>query len=215
MANSRIDTRNRILEAATQHFSSYGYHGASIREITKSAQVNLAAINYHFSSKDILYCAVLETAFEPINKIRIRKLENAAALSVDSPIPLALVFQIFSEPLFELGSESIPPGSYSARLIGRSMTEPLAFVQIFLAKEQRPITNRFVQAIRPHVPRMNASEFMWRLSFIVGAMHHTLATMHCMQDLTQGICGNNDVRQTSAHFVQFAVNTIQAPTTPD
>ncbi|WP_428566385.1 MAG: CerR family C-terminal domain-containing protein [Solidesulfovibrio sp. DCME] len=61
--NGREDeTRVRLLEAAGEIFSCKGYQAATVREITKLAKANLAAIHYHFGSKDRLYQAVLEHA---------------------------------------------------------------------------------------------------------------------------------------------------------
>ncbi|HCR12161.1 MAG TPA: DUF1956 domain-containing protein, partial [Desulfovibrio sp.] len=51
--NGREDeTRRRLLDAAGEIFSSKGYQAATVREITKLAKANLAAIHYHFGSKD-------------------------------------------------------------------------------------------------------------------------------------------------------------------
>jgi AcrR family transcriptional regulator len=57
-----ILTRRRILKAASRVFAERGYEGASIRDIVARADVNQAAINYHFGSKEGLYRAVLELA---------------------------------------------------------------------------------------------------------------------------------------------------------
>ena len=48
------DTRERILETAERLFAESGFEGASVRAITSEAQVNLAALHYHFGSKDQL-----------------------------------------------------------------------------------------------------------------------------------------------------------------
>lgn len=209
--DSEREARNRILSVALEHFASRGYHGSSIRDITRQAGANLASINYHFRSKESLYREVLSSVLRPLNRLRLQRLDRAAELSGDQPVPLELVVEIFAGPLFEICVNSSSANAFAARIIGRSMTEPLPFIQDFLAVEQQPFTSRFSQAIRLHARKMDASEFMWRLSFVVGALHHTLATMHCIQNLTQGLCKNNDVERTTAHFVQFAVNTIKAP----
>lgn len=205
------EARNRILTVALEHFASRGYHGSSIRDITRQAGVNLAAINYHFHNKECLYREALSSMLRPLNQLRLQRLDRAAELSGDQPIPLELVIEILAAPLFEICADPSASNTFAARIIGRSTTEPLPFIQEFLATEQQPFTRRFSQAIRLHARKMSVSEFMWRLSFLNGALHHTLATMHCMQILTQGLCKNNDVEQTTAHFVQFAVNTIRAP----
>src|SRR5947209_130826 len=57
-----ILTRRRILKSASRVFAGQGYEGASIRDIVTKADVNQAAINYHFGSKEGLYRAVLEMA---------------------------------------------------------------------------------------------------------------------------------------------------------
>lgn len=62
-SNGREDeTRMRLLDAAGEIFSCKGFHAATVREITKVAKANVAAIHYHFGSKDRLYQAVLEHA---------------------------------------------------------------------------------------------------------------------------------------------------------
>lgn len=208
---SNNDTVAKILSAAEISFSLYGYHGASIREVTQRAQVNLAAINYHFKDKASLYCEVIASRLRPINQSRLNKLTNALELAGDRPIPLSLVLDIFARPFFELCENSRSNGMHPLRLIGRSMVEPMPFVEKLLTAELHPVTTRFAQAIRRHIPNLNAEEFMWRLNFVVGAMHHTLATMHRMKELTRGLCQDNDPNQAMRHFIQSAIVTLTAP----
>jgi AcrR family transcriptional regulator len=202
---------DRIISSAEEAFSKYGYHGTSIRQLTKKANVNLAAINYHFGSKESLYREVISRRLEPLNRIRLNRLTNATELSGNDPIPLALIIDIFARPLFELQSSSAREGIHILQLIGRSMVEPLPFIDKLLATELHPVTTRFGHAIRRHIPNLTTEEFMWRLSFVVGAMHHTLATMHRMKELTHGLCQNNDAEGALRHFTQFAVVTLIAP----
>jgi AcrR family transcriptional regulator len=54
-------TKARLLDAAGQEFAEKGYEGATVRAICDRAHVNLAAVNYHFGDKELLYeQAVLE-----------------------------------------------------------------------------------------------------------------------------------------------------------
>jgi len=59
-------TRMRIIKAAARIFAEHGYEGASIRNIVANADVNQAAINYHFGSKEGLYRAVLSGALQAL-----------------------------------------------------------------------------------------------------------------------------------------------------
>jgi AcrR family transcriptional regulator len=56
-------TKERILESAGIIFGKKGFKDATIRGIAREAQVNIAAINYHFRDKEGLYGAVLEDVF--------------------------------------------------------------------------------------------------------------------------------------------------------
>lgn len=50
-----MDTEKKILYAASEEFARNGYYGTTIRKICKRAKVNVAAVNYHFDSKESLY----------------------------------------------------------------------------------------------------------------------------------------------------------------
>jgi AcrR family transcriptional regulator len=58
-----LKTRDRILKAASEVFAEKGYHDATVEDICRHAQTNVAAINYHFGSKDRLYAEVWRHAF--------------------------------------------------------------------------------------------------------------------------------------------------------
>ena len=206
------ETQDRILSAAEELFSNHGYHGTSIRGVTQKARVNLAAIHYHFGDKKSLYCKVIANRLRSVNQARQAGLESALKYANDKPIPLALLVDIYARPLFEL---CIPDrsGVGVIKLLGRILAEPLPFVDDLLAAELHPVTAQFAQAIRRHLPSLTPEEFMWRISFVVGAMHHTLATLHRMKDLTRGLCRNNDSMNALQYFVQFASVTLSAPPT--
>lgn len=57
-------TKSKILEVASRLFAEQGLEGTSIREISREADVNLAAINYHFKSKENLYLEVFTRNYQ-------------------------------------------------------------------------------------------------------------------------------------------------------
>ena len=89
-------TSEKILDAAEGLFADSGYDGVSIREITKSAGVELALVNYHFGSKESLFCRVVERRAAEINAHRLELLERQSdARSVES------IIDAFNRPFLE------------------------------------------------------------------------------------------------------------------
>jgi len=204
-------TLDRVLTAAEQLFAENGYAGTTLRQITQLARVNLAAVNYHHGDKQSLYLEIIRRHLQSINQIRLARLTEAEQQSGESPVPLATVIDIMAGPLFELYARSDNRGRHAARLIGRSLVDPLPFLEKLLAEEFQPVMARFGQALRRHVPTLPPGDFLWRLSFVAGAMLHTLATLHRMKDLTRGICRDHDTTAARIRFVRFAVGAFPSP----
>src|SRR5271168_2133017 len=75
--NEKPDTKSRILDSAEKLFGLNGFESTSLRDITREAEVNLAAVNYHFQSKDHLIDAVIARRIEPVNRRRMEMLDAA------------------------------------------------------------------------------------------------------------------------------------------
>ena len=125
-------TRERLLDAAERLFAEAGYT-ASLRDITAAAGANLAAVNYHFGSKEELVKAVLLRRVGPINAERRRRL---AAL--ESPTTEDVV-RAFLEPALRAigGADAAKGGPLRgfARIIGRVTVEQPAFLRPFIAEQ--------------------------------------------------------------------------------
>ena len=94
-----LETRMRLLDAAHDLFAEQGYAATSMREITTAAEANLAAVNYHFGSKEGLLLAVLHHTIDPINEERMEGIATAESFHGDKPVPLEEVLRIFLGPV--------------------------------------------------------------------------------------------------------------------
>ena len=84
------ETRTRILDAAEELFMQHGFEATSMRLLTGKAGVNLAAVNYHFGSKDALIEALFRRRLDPMNAARTAELEKLEATE-RSPSPEAII----------------------------------------------------------------------------------------------------------------------------
>ena len=70
--NPRTDTRDLLLDTAERLFAEHGIDATSLRTITSEAAANLAAVHYHFGSKDGLIQEVFARRFDPLNEDRLQ-----------------------------------------------------------------------------------------------------------------------------------------------
>ncbi|HWA24229.1 MAG TPA: TetR/AcrR family transcriptional regulator [Lacunisphaera sp.] len=200
--------KNRILSAAEALFAEKGVAGVTLRQITANAHANLAAVNYHYFDKERLAWEIFLRRIRPLNAARLEALAKLEAGCGDQPVAFSAIIDAFARPLFICGSDPDGYNAHSRRLVGRIFTEPLPFAPELLGTEMQPTMTRFAQAIRRHAPKSSPADFVWRFSFVVGAMHHALATLHDMQARTNGICRNNDAEAALRNFIAFGVQAF-------
>jgi AcrR family transcriptional regulator len=180
-------TKEKILDAAEELFSEDGFSATSVRAITSRAQVNLAALNYHFGSKDALIDAVFERRIGPLNRERIRLLEEAETLAAGGELTLEEVLRAFLTPAIQLASDQESGGKKVMRLMGRVHSESREFFRERLAKQFGAIFHRFYSVFRRILPDLPPEELFWRIHFVVGAMAHTMAHTLALRDLMEAV----------------------------
>lgn len=197
------ETADRILDAAESLFAQHGYHGVTLRQITRAAKVNLAAVNYHYYDKPSLYVRILSRSLAPINRTRLELLDSAEARANHGLVPLPEIIDALARPAFHSKDTT------DTRLLGRLLTERHPFTDSLIVSEFQPSMARFGQAIRLHTPTLRPQDFLWRLSFVIGALHHSLASLHDMKSLTQGICRDEDAEAALENYITFATAALK------
>ncbi|MEU9605514.1 TetR family transcriptional regulator [Streptomyces sp. NPDC048057] len=169
---ARRDTRERILDAAVRLFGERGYAATSLRAVTEAAGANIAAVNYHFGSKEGLLRAVVSRAMAPVNTEREQRLDRLLA---DGGRPRARdVVRIFTETGASLTSGHEGQGEV-ARFLGRVMFEPEPAVRRVFADEVSPVEGRCLTALGAALPALAPDEVAFRYRTLVGllALHQT------------------------------------------
>ena len=196
----RGDTKIRILDTAEKLFGMNGFEGTSLRDITAAADVNLAAINYHFQSKDSLIDAIVARRIEPVNKRRFELLEAAGSRPTVEQILCA-----FMAPVLLVKVDALVP------LIGRILSNPELFVERVFHKHLAPVSQRFVEALSKALPELPSSELLWRLHFSVGVMTHTMLWGRIFPKITNGVCDISDRDALVERAVRFVAAGFRAP----
>jgi len=193
------DTKTRILDAAEKLFGQNGFDATSLRDITAEADVNLAAVNYHFQSKDSLIDAVIARRVEPVNQRRLEMLEAAG------PNPtLEQILIAFLHPIMHVDFSAVYP------LMARVLATPDAFVTRLFKKHLGIIVERFADAFSAALPELSRSEIMWRMHFTAGAMAHVISRAHAMPELMPDLGSKFDYQTVLAQLVTFAAAGFRA-----
>lgn len=198
-------TKDRILDAAERLFAIQGFEATSLRAITTEAAVNLAAVNYHFQSKDALLRAVIARRIGPVNRRRLELLDAWEATGAHDLHALIEAFLIPAVELKRTGARHFLP------LLGRMYTEPGEFVERVFKEHLREVSQRFIAAFQTALPQLSRADVIWRIHFMVGIMCHVMAGAHIVRFSSGGLCDPDDIDGTIRRAVAFLEAGFAAP----
>ena len=185
-----------------------GFGGTSMRLLTSKAGVNLAAVNYHFGSKDALIEAVFRRRLDPMNVARIAALDVLEASG--TPDADAIIRAFVGASLRML--EDAKGGRNFIRLLGRTYTEPAKGIRHLIGQMYAPTMQRYKAALERALPQMPREELVWRMHFMFGTLAYTLAAT----DTVQLIAGSKpedryDARLLEDRLTAFLAAGLTAP----
>ncbi len=207
---TRRNTKERILDAAELLFAEQGFAGTSLRAITTAAGANLAAVNYHFGSKESLIDAVFSRRIEPINRERHEWLDRLEAAGEPS---LEAILEAFLAPPLRVSQDPVEGESllHVAQMIGHATSRPDSRIKELLMHQFETIFERFTGALAKQLPELDRAELFWRFLFMIGSMAHTMAISQDIKRFTQGLCEPHDVEGLIRSMVPFTAAGFRAP----
>ncbi len=203
-----MNTKTRILDAAERLFAHHGIEATSLRTITADAGVNLAAVNYHFQSKEALLHAVIARRLDPINEKRLAMLDASEAAAGNAPVPLEQVLDALLRPILEVLEG---PGCEFAPMMSRIFTESSDLTERVFKKHLAHVFTRFFPAFQQALPDLSQTELLWRMQFMMGAVAHTVGGAAVLRVLSGGLCDPSDVDGTARRLEAFLLAGLRAP----
>ena len=204
------ETRERILDAAEGLFMAHGFEATSMRMITGMAHVNLAAVNYHFGTKDALIHEVFRRRLRDLNRRRLAALSEEEVAAGGAPVKPSRIVEAFFGVSIEMASDTQHGGATFMRLLGRTYTEPNEFVRKFLAEEYAEVVDRFMGALYRALPDVPREEILWRFHFMMGAMSYAIAGTDALQ-LFAGEFDDKDPARLMERLMSFLLGGLRAP----
>ena len=171
MGMQHFSTKDRILHAAEELFAQQGFASTSLRQVTSRADVNIAAVNYHFGSKDNLVNEVFRRRMDVMSAQRLEALRRAVETA---PGQLEPVLAAFVEPALAMAQDRHGGGAF-IRVIARTYAENNDNLRKFLSDQYGHVPREFAKAIAACVPGLGKEELYWRLDFLSGALTYAMA----------------------------------------
>ena len=206
------ETRTRILDVAEELFMLHGFEGTSMRLLTSKAGVNLAAVNYHFGSKDALIEALFRRRLDPMNAARIAELDRLETDAKGRVLAPAEIIRAFVGQSLRHMEDVKGGGRNFIRLLGRTYTEPTKPIRVLIGQLYAPTMERYKNALERALPHMPREELVWRMHFMFGTLSYTLAAT----DTVQLIAGckpedRYDARLLEERLTAFLAAGLNAP----
>ena len=205
-----MSTKNKILDAAEHLFADKGFNGTSLREITSLAEVNLAAVNYHFGSKKELIKAVMSRYMNELSP----KLEIAliALCQQEEKPTLNEVFSAFIAPLLSLNVFKENGTSNFLQLLGRGYTDSQGFLRWFLTTQYPAVISNFVAAVQKAYPELTPEDIFWRLHFTMGTIVFTMSSTDALIDIAESDFEKTmDIAGVIRKVIPFVAAGVAAP----
>jgi AcrR family transcriptional regulator len=204
MASDR--TRTAILDAAERLYAERGFGDVTLRDIVAAADVNLAAVNYHFGSKDELIAELfvsrsLVTNRERLNQLKMAEEAGGGRASVDS------ILRALVGPTLRgcLGPER--ERSAASRFMIRASIESVPPIRRIKNREIDHL-RKFAAAMRRSLPDCSEADLYWALHFALAMAHQTIRDSERLAKLSDGLCDLNDVEGITERIVAGSVMAL-------
>jgi AcrR family transcriptional regulator len=199
-------TRSAILNAAERLYADRGFGDVTLRDIVATANVNLAAVNYHFGSKDELIAELFVTRSLATNRERLNELKTAEEAG-GGRADIDAIFRALVGPTLRgcLGPSS--EGSTAARFMIRASIESVPPIRRIKNREVDHL-RKFAAAMRRSLPGRAEADLYWGLHFALAMAHHTIRERERLTKLSEGLCDLDDVQGIVDRVVAVSVMAL-------
>lgn len=202
--SSHFNTKERIIHAAEDLFAQHGFAGTSLRQVTSRADVNIAAVNYHFGSKENLVHEVFKHRMDEMSGKRLASL--AAAIEKD-PDNLEAILLAFIQPALALTLDR--HGASFVRVLARAYAEKNDGLRNFLSENYGQVLREFAKAIAHCLPNLSKEELYWRMDFVAGALTYAMADFGLIKR-QPGVSEKAHCEKAAQHLIKFAQAGLKA-----
>jgi AcrR family transcriptional regulator len=206
--NHREQTRERLISCAERLFSKQGYALTSVRDITRAASCNVAAVNYHFSTKHNLYREMFSRRMAVLREQRISRIQSAME-EAGGRATLEMVLESFANAFLEpLVDES--SGRALMELITRELLDPQLPADFFFSEMILPVQDALAEAMKTVESSVPLRPTRMCIHSFVAQLIHVLRVRRMAQLSRQTQDFAFSLTELVQHIVHFTAAGIRA-----
>jgi len=201
------DARERLLVVAEELFAEKGFGGTSIRDVTGKANCNLASVNYHFGSKEELYCELFRQRLRRMKQSRLVSIEAAMA---EKPAPtldglLSAFSKAFAEPFADLDDSR-----RFMQLFAREMVDRRLPAGLFVEELAGPTLAALGQALQIVCPDIGETAAKQCIMSLIAQLIHAVHIKAMFEGTATFDSPAFDIPGIIEHIVKFSAAGICA-----
>lgn len=203
--------KRKLFDAAEQLFADRGFEAVSLRDVTQLAETNVAAVNYHFGSREGLATLVMTRFLTPVNEERLARLDSLEHKWSGKP-PLEETIDAFVRPLISQVRKSQLSEPLFYKLMGRIFSQQGDGLPNAIEDQLRRVIDRFKRAFEKSLPTVTPEDLTWRIHFLTGGMIHMMTHQDVLHRQTGNGSGNPTMEATLSRFIRFAAAGLREGT---
>ena len=207
-ARDSADAKERLLKAALELFSQHGFDGTGVRALADAAGVNIAAVNYHFGSKENLRLEAFRYGFAPMLELRTETENYLSAARQAGSISAAE--DALRKYIHRFLQEILATNSAHWSLLMREFTMPSPAFEMLIREYFEPQDAILVGILRLLLPDAPEMELHCCLGSIMGQCMHARNAAAIVRS-TFGLDTNSEeyVRQRAKQIGDFSILALR------
>lgn len=203
-------TSDLILNAAEELFAIQGFHGVSIRDIARAANVNSALIHYYFGNKAALFETVFNRRAEVINQERLDLL-NSYEKREGERVTVEGALAAFMNPLLSHLADGGPGWQRFFSILAQVNNTP-DWGGALIGRYFDPVVQKLIGILRIALPDANPADLYCCYNFLSGALTLTLSQTGRVDRLSGGLCRSSDIAFIQPRLLEFAAAGFRSVT---
>lgn len=168
------ESKRRLLEAAERLFAEHGFDRVSVRDVTVAVKANVAAVNYHFGSREELVELVIGRCLMPVLDERLARMDLLEKRGGGKKAAVEEILDAWVRPVVGSARKTNLEEPWFSKLLGRIFFLPVSELPEEVRFKVKVAKDQLLRVLGKVLPHLGSDELGWRVQFLEGGLIHLL-----------------------------------------